>query len=129
VRWSGPADLLFYTWLGYIVWPCESPSSPLDRPGFRLLRSPRSLASIQLQPLVTGIDRPVYSRITTRGDLHHRAVRQGVRYENGQLRKKPYLDLSKKVNNRLRVRLLSIRSPDFAHNGYLYATTPALIRA
>ncbi len=85
------------------------------------------LPKIQLQPVLTGLDKPIFL-------THHNTPRTYVVeqtgkvlvYENGQLRKKPFLDLTSKVNIDYECGLLSIAfHPDFAKNGYLYANYTA----
>src|SRR5260221_9612094 len=87
------------------------------------------LPRVQLEPLLTGLENPLYIS-------HHNTPRiyivqqtgKVLIYENGQLRKKPFLDLSKKVNEDYECGLLSIAfHPDFAKNGYVYADYTAQV--
>lgn len=78
---------------------------------------------VQLQPFLTGVDKPLY--LTHHGTPEIYIVEQTGKVlvcEKGQLRKKPFLDLTSKVNIDYECGLLSIAfHPDFAKNGYVYA--------
>ena len=87
---------------------------------------------VQLQPLLTGLDKPLYLTHHNTPEIY--VVEQTGKVlvcENGKLRKKPFLDLTSKVNIDYECGLLSIAfHPDFAKNGYVYAyyttTIPSL---
>ena len=87
------------------------------------------LPKIQLQAVLTDLDKPLY--ITHHNTPALYIVQQSGKvlvYQDGQLRKKPFLDLSKKVNIDYECGLLSIAfHPDFARNGYIYADYTALM--
>jgi glucose/arabinose dehydrogenase len=93
----------------------EAPKMPLPR--------------IQLEPFLTGLDKPVY--IT-----HHNTNRLYVVEQTGKVKivedgkplKKPFLDLSEKVNVDYECGVLSIAfHPDYANNRFVYVYYTALI--
>jgi glucose/arabinose dehydrogenase len=87
---------------------------------------------ISLQPVVSGLDKPLYLTHHNTPEMYIVEQTGKVRVlEKGHLREKPFLDLTSKVNIDYECGLLSIAfHPDYAHNGYVYAyytaTFPAL---
>ena len=88
-----------------------------------------ALPKVQLQPVLAGLDKPLYLTHHNTPAMYIVEQTGKVRVcENGKLRTKPYLDLTQKVNVDYESGLLSIAfHPDFAHNGYLYACYTATI--
>jgi glucose/arabinose dehydrogenase len=84
--------------------------------------------TLQLAPLLTGLDRPVY--LTNHGTPETYIIEQPGRvrvHENGKLREKPFLDLTGRVNVDYECGVLSIAfHPKYAENGYVYAFGTAL---
>ena len=94
-----------------------------------ILASAVDLPKIRLEPMLTGLDKPIY--LTHHNTPQTFIIEQTGKvfiYENGKRRAKPFLDLSSKVNIDYECGLLSIAfHPDFAKNGYLYAYYTAMV--
>jgi glucose/arabinose dehydrogenase len=94
-------------------------------------RPSSDVPKLQLQPVLTGLDRPVY--LTNHGTPTIYVIEQPGKvrvYENGKLREKPFLDITSKANIDYECGLLSIAfHPKFAENGYVYAYYTAQLPA
>ena len=87
------------------------------------------LPKVKLEAVELGLDKPIYiTHHNTPGLFIVQQTGKVLVRENGKLRKKPFLDLTSKVNIDYECGLLSIAfHPDFAKNGYLYASYTAQI--
>jgi glucose/arabinose dehydrogenase len=116
-RTSCLTGLLFLT----LAATAAEPPAPPPPPPFKL----------QLLPVMTGVDKPVY--LTNDGTKRLFVVEQTGKvriWDDGKLLDRPFLDLSDKINVDYECGLLSIAfHPRFAENGYVYAYYTAQIPA
>jgi glucose/arabinose dehydrogenase len=87
-----------------------------------ICRAADELPKIRLEPFLKGLVKPIY--ITNDRSDRLFIIEQDGRlrlYQNGQLEKKPFLDVTKIVNIDYECGLLGVAfHPDFAKNGYIY---------